>query len=335
MAAPRLRGRDGDQVDPFNAGEPELPWEEPDALDADGEKGDGPDGADEGPRAEYAPHGTPGGSPHKCADDYQAPVARGGSYDAPSTDEAAPAPKGGRRRARERRPRGCSGYGCAIAVVVVVLAISFGALKLVELITESGGSLGSYVSDNSDGTVVEPSDDTDRAALDAADAALADLLADPASGELHDAVASYLDQRCTDRLGLTAAELGVDTDAWATLLLGEVSYRPDEAFTYDDGTGSAWVYLTCPSAYDAFSEFYDAVWPYLDDEGLFDWGEPVGETLTEAQRAEVARLLRQAQGVDVTGTEMLRSYDVTYQGGAWVVDEGQVTESLRSGLDIY
>ena len=85
MAAFRFSRSDESQVDPFNAGEPEMPGGEPDFLAEDDE-----------PEVEYAAHGEPGGTPHKPEDNYQAPVARGHDYDAPSIDEP-------RRTARRRR----------------------------------------------------------------------------------------------------------------------------------------------------------------------------------------------------------------------------------------
>ena len=76
MSAFRFSRPDESQVDPFNAGEPELPCDEPDL----------PGAAPEGPGAEgpdYAPHGEPGGQPHKIEDGYRAPTTRGHAYDAP------------------------------------------------------------------------------------------------------------------------------------------------------------------------------------------------------------------------------------------------------------
>lgn len=334
MAALRGFGRTGEQVDPFNAGEPELPWEEPDAWDATGESGASgeKDDAAEIPQVDYAPHGSTSGSPHKRADGYQAPTTRGGSYDAPSTDEAPTGEKGAKAAPkRHRKGGGCSGCGCVFAIVVVALTLGAVAVGISTSVLDSGGSLG----DDSNTEVIDTSDASDQAALDAAGAQLDGLLADPSSGELHDALAAYLDQRCIDRLGLTSADLGIDTSAWATTLLGQVSWTPDEGFTYSDGTGSAWIYLSCPSAYEAFDAFYDEVWQYLYDQGLFDWGEPVDAALTDAQRAEVARLLQTAQTVDVSGIESLECFDVTYESGAWVADDNQLLDALRSGLEIY
>lgn len=118
MAALRFSRTDDSQVDPFNAGEPELPGGEPDLPSGDdgpwgreepwaqgkpegddGWHGDGGSGAQR-PRTRYAAHGEAGGEPHKPSDDYQAPTTTGQSYDAPSTDDPEPAPRAGRRGRR-------------------------------------------------------------------------------------------------------------------------------------------------------------------------------------------------------------------------------------------
>ena len=124
MAAFRFSRSDDSQVDPFNAGEPEMPGGEPDLLARDDE-----------PEAEYAAHGEPGGTPHKPEDDYQAPVTRGHDYDAPSIDEP-------RRTARRRRraPRAAAGAAGEVrqrterdrrlvtkVVIALVLVVSFGS----------------------------------------------------------------------------------------------------------------------------------------------------------------------------------------------------------------
>ena len=91
MAAFRFSRTEGSQVDPFKAGEPELPGGEPDALAG----ADEPEG-----QIEYAAHGEPGGTPHKPEDDYRAPNTRGHDYDAPSIDE----PRRPRRTRARRSP---------------------------------------------------------------------------------------------------------------------------------------------------------------------------------------------------------------------------------------
>lgn len=313
MAAFRTRGQKDVPVDPFTAGEPDLPWEEPDALVADDEQGD-PELAADGARGPGSPArlGEPAPGRHRGA---RVPRRRGG----------APAP--GRRARRD-------GRGCVVALVVLVLMAGSLVTGLVMALLNSDGPTGDFGDIDLD-TPAATMDADERAALDALEARLGALLADPSESELREALAAYLDQRCAERLGLASASLGIDADAWAAQLLGEVSWEADEAFTFGDGTGTAWVYLTCPSAYDAFAEFYDVVWPYLDEQGLVGYGAPADATLTQVQRDEVARLLDEAQAVDVTGSEMLEGFDVAYEDGAWEVDDGQVVEDLLADLGVY
>ena len=165
MAAFRFSRTDDSQMDPFNAGEPELPGGKPDSLSG-GEpelrqgpkprepQGPGPQqGSDsqtrrEGPKPRreqepkprpkprYTAHGEPGGEPHKRADDYQAPVTTGHDYDAPSTDDPPREPRPRKERARKTHPEpdGAGGQTergrrpLVRLVVVIVLLATFGPL---------------------------------------------------------------------------------------------------------------------------------------------------------------------------------------------------------------
>lgn len=162
MAAFRFSRTDDSQMDPFNAGEPELPGGKPDSLSG-GEpelrqepkprepQGPGPQQGsrqkrearrrpeprqEPRPKPRYTAHGEPGGEPHKRADDYQAPVTAGHDYDAPSTDDPPrePRPRKGRARKTHPEPDGAGGQTkrgrrpLARLVVAIVLLAAFGPL---------------------------------------------------------------------------------------------------------------------------------------------------------------------------------------------------------------
>lgn len=369
MPAFRLSHSDESQVDPFNAGEPELPADEPERLDEPPETSDA--------RPDYAPHADPGGSPHKSDDNYQAPTTRERAYDAPSTDE----PRRSRRtraekahptrttrparsasltsedahplgpewqraadeaRRRAGRARGRR-LGCMVALIVALSL--FGSI---------GGLVASYVpsarraiSDGID-TVLEgdPSEDPapddgpawsgdeqDLAAEKALEERLDVLLANPSSGELHDRVASHLSGWLLQREGYTAEELGIDVNACATWLVSSASYEISSVYTYDDGTGSAYFDMTALPAHDLLST--SEITPYLLDHNLYYIGsEDEPGTLTDAQRAEVAALWDEAaEGVEPRDSFL--HVELTLEDGAWIVDEASLWSALESGFGIY
>lgn len=339
MAAFRFSRTEGSQVDPFNAGEPELPGGEPDVLAEAGE----PEG-----QVEYAPHGEPGGTPHKPEDDYRAPTTRGHDYDAPSIDE----PRRPRRK-RARRSPAPSGevQGRTVrdrrvvtkVIVLLVILVSFGsslvscAVGLVGSAAEGVGSamedLGAIFFEEDDGDDYVPEQDADdESAVAALEARLAKLLADPASGELHDRVASYLDEKMLTIEGYNAAELGLDADALATYVLEGLDAEVSYAYAFDDGTASAYAEVAARSANELFWALNDAFGEYLLDNDL--WGRDVALP-DEAQRAHVAAAAEEVLASFTEPETYTYAFLLERAGGAWAVNEQDLDETLESILGLY
>ena len=249
MSALRLSRASESQVDPFNAGEPELPWDDPEPLE-------------EGEGVSYAPHGDPDGTPHKSDDNYQAPTTGGHSYDAPSTHEPRRRRRAARRaEAREVEPRsleespvsGASRLAArlgAVVAVVVTISILGSLVSFVGALLSEGDddpaapsglsdvsstvSSVSYLVSNGDGGPAEDEDADALAAHEALGRRLEELLADPSAGEAHELLAGYLDDKLLSLTGYTCSELGVDPDAWATSMLERTSFSLDSAYVYGD-----------------------------------------------------------------------------------------------------
>lgn len=350
MAAFRFSRSDESQVDPFNAGEPEMPGGEPDFLARDDE----PE-----PEVEYAAHGEPGGTPHKPEDDYQAPVTRGHDYDAPSIDEPRKAP-----RRRRRAPRAAAGAAGEVqrrterdrrvvtrVIVALVLIVSFGsslmscAASLVGSAAEGAGeaveSLGSvffeedgddWASDDWEEYVPEQDAD-DRAATAALQARLDELLADPGSGRLHDTVTAYLDAKMLDIEGYSAAELGLDAGALATSLLESMDAEVSYAYTFSDGTGSGYADVTSHSASELFWALDDAFGSYLFDNDL--WGGGDG-TPTDEHRAHVAAAANEVLAdLGEDAETYMYTFELDLVDGTWVVDEQDLFDTLEMALSLY
>lgn len=329
--------RDDAQVDPFSAGDPVMPGDEP-AWTGDEDHEDV--GDDEGP--DYAPHGEPGGEPHKRDDNYRAPTTRAHGYDAPST-EGTPA-RGGARRATRRRRGGC---GCAALIVSMVLVVIALGGAFVEWVATEGTSLSDSISEFLDGDGVtfddyvsdgdadwhETADELDRAAGEAVERRLDELLADPAAGPLHDRVAAYLDEELQFWEGRTAAELGIDADTWATWALTGTAYELDSVYAHDDGTGSAYFDTEARDLSGIIGEADTELSSYLGERGLIvrDGEEPA--PLSEGQRAEVATLWQDAcERAAGSPHDSFVSVELTRVDGVWTVDEESLDEALRSAL---
>lgn len=343
MAVFRFSRSGGSQVDPFNAGEPELPGGDPEELD---------EGGDPAPQAGYAPHGEPGGTPHKPEDDYRAPTTSGHDYDAPSVDEPPAAPRA-RRQRRAARPAGAGGVGertrrdqrrLLRVVVLVVIVLSFGtsivscAAGLVERAVEGAGSalesLGEAFSDTGgdDEPYVPEQDAEDRAAAEALDARLGALLASPGESPLLGTVSGYFDEKILSVEGYSASELGIDADELARFIVGGMSVETQYAYAFSDGTASAYATVTAPSANALFWALDDAFGGYLIDNGLWGRGDGVPD---EADREHVAGATNEVlAGFDERESSSY-SFDLELVDGGWVVDEGSLDETLEMALGLY
>lgn len=352
MATLRFSRSDESPVDPFNAGEPELPGGEPDSLTE-------PDELDDQP--EYAAHGDLGGVPHKPEDNYQAPTTRGHNYDAPSIDEprrrkrqkARPAvsadasdrSKGSVQQRTERDRRVVTRV-----IVVLIILLSFGSSlvscaaslvgRAVEGAEEVAGNLGGALfgdgfedwgnSDVEDYLPEQTADDL--AAAGALEERLDALLASTESGPLHERIAAYFEEKCLEVDGYSASELGIDADTLASFVLECSSAEAGYAYAYDDGTASAYADIASLDASALFWELHDTYGEYLLESDL--WGRDDAMP-TEEQRAHVAAL----------ADEVLATYDESYsytytftlklEDGTWVVDEEELDDSLEMIFGLY
>lgn len=336
--------RDDAQVDPFTAGDPVMPGDEP-AWVGDGDENLEDADAEGYEEPDYAPHGERGGEPHKRVDNYQAPTTRSRGYDAPSTEDA-PARGVTRLAAARGRRRGC---GCvtlivSVALVAIALGGAFADWVATEgpslsdgidaLLDDDGVTFDDYVSDG-DADWRDTADELDLAAGEAVEQRLNELLADPAAGSLHDRAAAYLDEELQSWEGYTAAELGIDADAWATWALTGATYELSSVYAYDDGTGSAYFDTEARNLNSIISEADTELYDYLSEHGLSarDGEEPA--PLSEEQRAEVAALWQDACERAASPEGAFVSVELARVGETWTVDEESLDEALESALGLY
>lgn len=353
---PRLRfsSTPDSQIDPFNADDPVMPGEEPEWLDEE------PADEEEAP---YAPHGEKDGEPHKVSDDYQAPTTRSHDYDAPSI-EGAPAPtpasrapslgkqwqqaaEGARRAQGRSRKRATLGCVVALAVAVTLFGVVGDLLvSCVSLVTETvadgvdavffenGVTFDDYVSDGG-GDWRDTADELDLAAGKAVERRMGELLADPASGELHERVVAYLDEELLRWEGYTAAELGIDADAWATWALSDVTCEISSIYAYDDGTGTAYLDIEARDLSSVISDADTALFDCLSEYDLALTHAQDKPELTDEQRAAVGAAWSEAMELaEPTGYSFV-SVELVRTDGTWALDEADLGEALESALGLY
>lgn len=342
------------QIDPFNAGDPIMPGDEPEWLDEE------PADEEEAP---YAPHGEESGEPHKVSDNYQAPTTRDHGYDAPSIEEA-PTPTAGPRtpslgqqwqraaegaRRAQGRTRKRTTLGCVVALVVAVTLFGVvGDLLVgcVPLVTETvadgidavffdnGVTFDDYVSDGS-GSWRDTADELDLAAGEAVERRMGELLADPASGELHERVVAYLDEDLLRWQGYTAAELGIDADAWATWALSDVTCEISSIYAYDDGTGTAYLDIEARDLSSVISDADTALFDCLSEYDLALTHAQDKPELTDEQRAAVGAAWSEAMELaEPTGYSFV-SVELVRTDGTWALDEADLEDALEDALGLY
>lgn len=348
MAGFRFSRNDDAQVDPFNAGEPALPWDDPSSLADDGEVFDEKD--DE---VEYAAHGEgPGaGVPHKPDDNYQAPTTRGHDYDAPSIDEPKrPTKKRPRRPRQNHAPvpsapkapgaRSQSKLGNALAVIVTLI-IAFSVIgSVVPLV--SSCIMGVFADDASDGTYSSSTqislsydgdewvNENDRAAA-AATERLEDLLTGSSSAELRERIATHIDDMFVQAEGMSSDELGIDVDEWAAQVISGTELGEVEAYAYpEDGEAHAYLDVTAPSVNNAFWEADEEVFEYLYQNELLG----TTSALDEKDRERISELFRGATE-DIEPAELFLSLNLELVDGEWVVDEESLDLFVQDAYGLY
>ncbi len=338
------------QVDPFTAGEPTLPWDEPGSFEGlfslEDDEAE-PCAFDEGPYD----------GPTKAPDSYEAPDSRAVETDRPSkTDEARERKRRERaERAVERRARKAApqdkqarprAFGFVRAIFIFVILVNLLPLAI-DII---GGVISDIISDSPTDTeahyedVDEPSYDEDqidpeidRSALDQDELACVEAsesylraIMDQASPE-RAAVVDTLEQNMLDSVGCTCEDLGIDSSAYADWVLSNFSYRITSCYTRpDEGTASLYLYVWCPDTFDIVSTARRSIFNYLDERGV-DAGHSM-RPLSEEERARVGGMFTEAVQNAETDSESFLGFSLTLEGDAWVLDLEQARYQLSIPL---
>ena len=321
-------------IDPFSAGEPILPWRDPESEIRDAED-------------ESEPYEAP-----RYGDDApEPPVSDSLDLDARDTDrKATDGPKKARTRrrsadspkrdaAREARTQAARGEAAGRAVGRIVkillsiwllfLFLSIGR-SIVSCATEPSGpgapddSHEVYVPDDLP-ALEEDEDSPEAQCLEIANARMEHLML-PGSPE-HDAeagrIAAAFAQRVETDFGSTPDELGIDPSIVAEWVISSLVYEESSTNAFpeaEDPHASVYFDIESCSMMTMYFEFQSNLYDYLRDQELYLLDIKQGKELDDAQKTDIAGIL-QAAMVETGSRESTMCVRLTLQDGAWTIDE--------------
>lgn len=308
------------QIDPFNAGEPVMPWDDPSALHDEGCELP----ADTGYAAEEKPQ-----------DNYRAPkrpATRHGEQpvEAPRADASLKTGTSPKQTAAASRKPGCARSVYKAVTLVVLAMILFNAF----------GSCASDVLENATDAATSDSDGADlehsQEQANADEQAIADAIATRMDGLADDpAVVKLarqgLDTKLKSYLGYTAEELGIDADAYAAWFFSQLSYQVAYAYSYDDGTGSVSLDITSPVVYQIASELYDRSSYFMRSNKLYgSYDDTQAIPLTTEQQDQMRGFFADVlAGTEADNEGYLSAAVKKDTDGTWQLDE----TDFQDGLD--
>ena len=333
------------QVDPFTAGEPTLPWDEPGVFD----------GLFDGIEPEAcALDGNPYDGPTKTRDDYEDPSADDTADDSqreqsPSLSESherkrqMQAERTAARRAAKAAPkdkRGPSPLGKIVRAIVIFVVLA----NLLPALLYGIGSLFSDLTSETDspeftepeapsydgrgpspGIDMDSLDDDERACVQICDAYL-QAIASEQSPE-RTAIIDGLNQSMMETTGYTCEELGIDANAYADWALSNFSYQIDSRFAHtDEGTASLYLYAWGPDLLDMRATLRQSVYSYISELDTDEAGAK--RPLAENEQAHVHELFAEAIENAEMGSESFLGLQLTLEDGTWVLDLEQVQYQL-------
>lgn len=361
-----------EQVDPFNAGEPTLPWDEPHALE-DFLSGDHPD--------EMCELDT---------EDYRSPVKQPDSYQAPQTEAVTPAADAPVKPKRSRRSAGRHAQGSTgndgghhpqapaerrraarrtqapadpasgqkrkgghrvLRLLIILFFLGNFVPALISCTVDTLFDSTYEPSHTIDYTPPEPTpepDDEPEPLLDPApgsvssgdpdEQAIADTVnariatLAPDNAEARAIIAEGLTEEIDFYFERTPEELGMDVDAAAGMILERSSFELDADATATLSDGTGWTYIV--GTCPPVYEIGSALNSSLATYLIDNDLYNSDGTLSDEQKTQANAMLITA--IEATApVEDNRSIDLTRQGDSWVIDEEDWTDSLQSLYGIY
>lgn len=354
--------RRSSNIDPFNAGDPVMPWDDPSAAHEEGCELEGqPYVAPSKGRDGYvAPHSDdPFAGSKRLAASGQAPQAVADLVERLSSkDTGAGRGSAGRSKARTAKEKAAAARAAAKRVEHAATKTKrvgywvVAAMVALFVLSEVSDCVGNALDDASDERSASYVDadgrgDADGFDEDAEQVVMWRLFEDRLAGvseddALRERVESQFTDECEERLGYTPEELGLDAGAFSSWVLDGFDYSMDSVYCYEgdegeDPYGFAYFYLTGYDSYAVRSDLLDRVKDYLEGQGVNVGGYGVaGEgVLDDGQRSAVRGIYEDVVGAARPENQSFRAVEVTYVDGSWEVDEDAYDSFVYGFFDIW
>lgn len=309
-------------IDPFNAGEPVSPWQDPESETRD----------DEGQEAYGAPHhgdstpkppiGQMTGFASNNANGPKEPRTRRRSADSLKREMA--------RQARAQRTRNKTPGSIARRIFKLILGI-----LILFLLLSTGSSIASCAASLfTPSAPNEPYDipafEEDENSPEAQCLLLANtrlehllLAGTPEHAAVADRIAAAFTQRIENDFDLTPDELGVNPAIVAEWVIGSLIYKGVDTHAFpeaDDPYASVYFDVEACSMMTMYYEFQSNLYDYLSEQGLYLLDIKQGKELADAQKTDIADIL-QAAMAETGSRESSMRVRLTLQDDTWKIDE--------------
>lgn len=298
-------------IDPFNAGEPTLPWDDPATLHDD------PTECTFEGEVSYR-------APSKTAEKYRAPKKR------PERAERSSAPKD---ELASKAPRAHGNLSLKLALLILIIfGLAGGIIGAVgscasnafhrmdltadELLNNSADDDASW-SGQDDG---EPQTKFSEAEAAVRDCVLARLDTLDNDDRARSMIAGGLSSSLENTLGYTADELSIDSASWVGAKLSQLSYSTDSAFAFDD-EGSVYIYVSVPRTdelVDLFAEQAEPILSKLD-----------GAAPSNADKEQLSACFETTLAKKIDVNELFLRFVAKPKGAGWQIDEDRFYSELE------
>lgn len=309
-------------IDPFNAGEPVSPWQDPESETRDDEGQEAYGVPHHGDSTPKPPIGQMTGFASNNANGPKEPRTRRRSADSLKREMA--------RQARAQRTRNKTPGSIARRIFKLILGI-----LILFLLLSTGSSIASCAAslftpsapnEPYDIPAFEEDEDSPEAqCLLLANTRMEHLLlaGTPEHAAVADRIAAAFTQRIENDFDLTPDELGVNPAIVAEWVIGSLIYKGVDTHAFpeaDDPYASVYFDVEACSMMTMYYEFQSDLYDYLSEQGLYLLDIKQGKELADAQKTDIADIL-QAAMAETGSRESSMRVRLTLQDDAWKIDE--------------
>ncbi len=309
-------------IDPFNAGEPVSPWQDPESETRDDEGQEAHEAPHHGDSTPKPPIGQMTGFASNNANGPKAPRTRRRSADSLKREMA--------RQARAQRTRNKTPGSIArrIFKLIMGILILFLLLSTGSSIASCAASLFTPSAPNEpyDIPAFEEDEDSPEAqCLLLANTRMEHLLlaGTPEHAAVADRIAAAFTQRIENDFDLTPDELGVNPAIVAEWVIGSLIYKGVDTHAFpeaDDPYASVYFDVEACSMMTMYYEFQSDLYDYLSKQGLYLLDIKQGKELADAQKTDIAGILQTAMA-ETGSRESSMRVRLTLQDDTWKIDE--------------